>query len=185
VATITGEGGVIDALGNEVNAVSAVTAEYARQREELLTLIAAKEKYLYGDTENETPGLLDDSNASKTLSSSTGLEGFDTGGYTGEWGPDGKLAVLHQKEIVLNQDDTANLLSVVEMVRTILATIDMHSASAQLGGILSTPGFHGGEGDTLEQHVSIEASFPNVQDRNEIEEAFNNLINKASQYANR
>jgi hypothetical protein len=39
--------------------------------------------------------------------------------------------------------------------------------------------------EMLEQNVHIEASFPNVQDRNEIEEAFNNLINTASQYANR
>jgi hypothetical protein len=37
----------------------------------------------------------------------------------------------------------------------------------------------------LEQNVKIEASFPGVTDRNEIEEAFNNLVNKASQYANR
>ena len=188
VTAITKDGGVIDALGNEVNAVSAVTTEYAKQREELLALIAAKEKYLYGDTENNTPGLLDASNASKNPSSSTSSsspEGFDTGGYTGEWGPEGKLAMLHQKEIVLNQDDTANLLSAVEMVRTILAAIDMHSTSAQLGGILSTPGFQGGNSETLEQNVKIEASFPNVQDRNEIEEAFNNLINRASQYANR
>jgi hypothetical protein len=37
----------------------------------------------------------------------------------------------------------------------------------------------------LEQNVKIEATFPNVQDKYEIEEAFNNLVNKASQYANR
>jgi hypothetical protein len=30
----------------------------------------------------------------------------------------------------------------------------------------------------------IEANFPNVQNRNEIEEAISNLINTASQYAN-
>lgn len=37
----------------------------------------------------------------------------------------------------------------------------------------------------LEQNVQITASFPSVIDHNEIEEAFNNLINKATQYANR
>jgi hypothetical protein len=37
----------------------------------------------------------------------------------------------------------------------------------------------------LEQNVHIEASFPNATDHNEIEEAFNNLVNLASQYANR
>ena len=37
----------------------------------------------------------------------------------------------------------------------------------------------------LEQEVTIHAAFPSVKDRNEIEEAFNNLVNRASQYANR
>ena len=63
--------------------------------------------------------------------------------------------------------------------------IDLQSASSQLGGILSSPGFNHNSAQTIEQSVHIEASFPGVQDRNEIEEAFNNLINKASQYANR
>jgi hypothetical protein len=177
--TIIKDGGVIDRVNDEVTAVSTLTEAYAAQRQELLDLIATQEKYLYGDS--NTPGLVNESNADKAVNTTTTPSGFDTGGYTGEWGPSGKLAVLHQKELVLNATDTQNLLSVVEMLRT----IDMHSLSAQLGGILSTPGFHGGDGGTLEQNVKIEASFPNVQDRNEIEEAFNNLINRASQYANR
>jgi hypothetical protein len=39
--------------------------------------------------------------------------------------------------------------------------------------------------ETLEQNVHIEASFPSVTDHNEIEEALNTLVNRASQYANR
>jgi hypothetical protein len=39
--------------------------------------------------------------------------------------------------------------------------------------------------ENLEQNVQITASFPNATNHNEIEEAFTNLINKASQYANR
>jgi hypothetical protein len=31
------------------------------------------------------------------------LVGFDTGGYTGSWGSYGKLAMLHEKEMVLNK----------------------------------------------------------------------------------
>jgi peptidoglycan hydrolase-like protein with peptidoglycan-binding domain len=31
---------------------------------------------------------------------------FDTGGYTGDWGGSGRLAVLHEKERVLNQSQT-------------------------------------------------------------------------------
>lgn len=37
---------------------------------------------------------------------------FDTGGYTGEFSG-GKLAILHEKELVLNKDDTANLLKTI------------------------------------------------------------------------
>jgi hypothetical protein len=44
---------------------------------------------------------------------------FDTGGYTGAWGPEGRLAMLHQKEIVLNAHDTENLLIAVGIVRDI------------------------------------------------------------------
>lgn len=33
-------------------------------------------------------------------------DGFDTGGYTGEWGSQGKFAMLHQKERVLNAQQT-------------------------------------------------------------------------------
>ena len=40
-------------------------------------------------------------------------------------------------------------------------------------------------GDTLQQEVHITAEFPNATDHNEIEEAFRNLTNLASQYANR
>lgn len=114
----------------------------------------------------------------------TDLEGFATGGYTGEWGSYGKLAMLHQKELVLNADDTKNFLASMELLDHILEVIDLQSASAQLGGLLTSPGVRDNN-STIEQNVHIEASFPNVQERSEIEEAFNNLINQASQYANR
>lgn len=36
---------------------------------------------------------------------------FDTGGYTGDWNSiEGKLALLHEKELVLNKEDTDNIL---------------------------------------------------------------------------
>lgn len=117
----------------------------------------------------------------------TDLEGFATGGYTGDWeGPYGKLAMLHQKELVLNAGDTENFLASMELLDKIVSAIDLYSMNSQLGGALSSPSLGNmGSGDVLEQQVHIEASFPGVQDRNEIEEAFNTLINRASQYANR
>ena len=116
----------------------------------------------------------------------TDIEGFKTGGYTGDWaGPYGKMAFLHQKEMVLNADDTANLLASMEVLSRILEIIDLQSANAQLGGALTSPGIHNNGSQVIEQQVHIEANFPGISDRNELEEAFNNLINKASQYANR
>ena len=111
--------------------------------------------------------------------------GMATGGYTGAWGSYGKLAVLHEKELVLNKGDTENFLASMGLLDNILKMIDLQSASAQIGGLLTSPGIAGSSTGMLEQSVHIEASFPNVQDRNEIEDAFNNLINRASQYANR
>lgn len=112
---------------------------------------------------------------------------MNTGGYTGDWpGSYGKLAFLHQKELVLNAQDTENLLASMDILDKIISTIDLYSSSAQLGGMLSSPRYGGfGEAEALEQNVHIEASFPNVSDHNEIEEALNNLINRASQYAHR
>ena len=45
---------------------------------------------------------------------------FDTGGYTGNWGPDGKCAMLHEKELVLNKDDTSNFLMSIELLNHII-----------------------------------------------------------------
>jgi hypothetical protein len=58
------------------------------------------------------------------------IASLDTGGYTGSWGTDGKLAMLHQKELVLNPDDTTNFLASLEILREIMNVIDLHSAHA-------------------------------------------------------
>jgi hypothetical protein len=113
------------------------------------------------------------------------LVGFDTGGYTGSWGSYGKMAMLHEKEMVLNQDDTANLLASMEFLAKVLEMIDLQTVSAQIGGLLTSPEIHKSNSTKIEQDVHIEATFPNVTNHSEIEEAFNNLINTASQYANR
>lgn len=111
------------------------------------------------------------------------LVGFRSGGYTGTWNDDGKLAFLHQKELVLNADDTENMLASIQLVRQIAKQLDFNS---QQISTLSSSGFTVSSQDgTLEQNVRIEANFPNATDRYEIQEAFNTLVNVASQYANR
>ena len=121
--------------------------------------------------------------ASGTVSGKTGM-------YTGSWdGPDieenGKLAFLHQKELVLNADDTENMLSAVKLIRQISQTIDLQAAAYNAAASGLSIGQLANSNQTLQQEVTIHAEFPNVSDHNEIEEAFNNLVNRASQYANR
>lgn len=110
---------------------------------------------------------------------------LDTGGYTGAWGQSGKLAMLHEKELVLNKDDTANFLSAINIVRDIVKVVDMNAAISGMGiGALAAGGI-AGAGSTIEQSVTIYADFPNATDHSEIELALANLMNSASQYANR
>ena len=110
---------------------------------------------------------------------------FDTGGYTGEWGVDGKLALLHEKELVLNADDTANFLQAIDVVRQISDMIDLNALSSA-GGLSSLfAATTSGSDQNLQQEVHITAEFPNATDKNQITEAFNDIINLASQYANR
>ena len=112
-------------------------------------------------------------------------QSFDTGGYTGTWGPEGKLAWLHQKELVLNAADTENILASVGILRQIANTIDLNALTSAGGFIsLMSSGISGNK-ETLQQEVHIEASFPAVTDKNQIEDAFTDLVNLAAQYANR
>lgn len=114
------------------------------------------------------------------------MQSLDTGGYTGDWGDSsGRLAMLHRKEIILNATDTENFLSAINIVRSISDKIETLAAftARGLGNLSASVPMT--TGDSLEQNVTIRAEFPNVTNHNEIEQAFDNLINRASQYANR
>ena len=62
----------------------------------------------------------DDGNWSISNTTKNNISTFDTGGYTGQWNNNGRLAVLHQKELVLNENDTTNLLNAVNAVRDLV-----------------------------------------------------------------
>ena len=110
---------------------------------------------------------------------------FDTGGYTGAWGPEGRLAMLHQKELVLNAQDTENFLTAIQIVRSMADQLEANARAAQYGMTELRAAAGLPQQGTLEQNVHIEASFPNATNHSEIEEAFGNLVNLAAQYANR
>lgn len=114
---------------------------------------------------------------------------YASGGYTGEWIggsqlDNGKLAILHQKELVLNEDDTKNMLKTVSLVREISQILDLQAGVASLSTGIS-PASIWDNTQTLEQMVTIHAEFPNAVNHTEIEEAFDTLVNRASQYAGR
>lgn len=110
---------------------------------------------------------------------------YDTGGYTGEWDSSGKLAVLHQKEIVLNKDDTANFLAGISVLRDIVKQIDLRSLAERQALSNISVSVPRDSSSTLQQNVTINAEFPAAQNHSEIEMAFDNLLGKALQYANR
>lgn len=111
---------------------------------------------------------------------------FDTGGYTGDWGDsEGRLALLHSKELVLNAQDTENMLAIIDMVRQISSAIDTNALSTLMSSGLTAASVNAKGNDVLEQHVTITAEFPNATDKDSILDAFDNVINLAAQYANR
>ena len=120
--------------------------------------------------------------------------GLATGGYTGLF-DDAKLAFLHQKELVLNQSDTENILAAVQAVRTIGTDLFKSIEKSLDGNAIAAMALMGQKlnpvatmpiQDSIEQTVHIDkVEFPNVTSRAEIEEAFISLTNDAAQWARR
>lgn len=118
------------------------------------------------------------------------LSGYDTGGYTGDWNTDeGKLAILHKKELVLKDTDTENVLTAVSIVRDMAGMLNninenlldrllnLSSSFSSSIGRMTVPS------NIVEQDVHIDAKFEGVQDAHEIEIALSNLVNIAAQRA--
>lgn len=117
-------------------------------------------------------------NMNKSFATLAGVAGAASGGYTGDWqDTNGKLMFVHQNELILNKDETqalfdlSDLLKKISLPNLLTPTIEFTNLNQKQ--------------DKLEQSVTIKAEFPNVTEHNEIEMAIDNLINRASQYANR
>ena len=115
------------------------------------------------------------------------IYGFDTGGYTGSWNSsNGKLAMLHQKELVLNKQDTKNMLKMLQIVRN--AQISqvknrLASLNSEINNLSKNQNINTINKDNLIQTVEITANFPNVNSKQDIEDALSDLVNKATQFA--
>jgi hypothetical protein len=90
-----------------------IVSRYFKKKEDAIAWINARPEYgLNHSTTLKSGSFLDYSN-----STSGRIMKYASGGYTGDWGSDGRLAVLHQKELVLNQEDTKNMLAAVQSIR--------------------------------------------------------------------
>ena len=111
---------------------------------------------------------------------------FDSGGYTGSWGLEGKLAMVHEKELILNEEDTENMFKTVSVVRDVAHLINDINMRASAHDIIppaiETHNINQGN-KTLEQKIEIQANFPTASSTAEIEEAFKNIVNIATQKA--
>lgn len=104
----------------------------------------------------------------------TDIVGFESGGYTGSFGNqggldgrNGKLAMLHEKELILNKNDTQNMLEMITVAREAYRT-PKNNYDINTSGV--------------SQNVVINADFSGVRNSTEIESAFENILNKAIQY---
>lgn len=120
--------------------------------------------------------------------SSYSLIGYDTGGYTGSWNDgdtdakNGKLAYLHQKELVLNASDTENILKAVDIVRQMVQTLKNSAVTDVFSNIANSVSAQP-SGETVEQNVHITAEFPTANSAAEIESALLSLNERAIQYS--
>ena len=112
-----------------------------------------------------------------------GIDKFDTGGYTGIWGNDGKLALLHEKELVLNAEDTRNILAAVDAVRIITEQLKGAAFVNNIADTIGRASQNNIQGSSVEQRVEITATFPNASSAREIEEALLSLSDTSYQYA--
>ena len=129
----------------------------------------------------------------------TAYDLYDTGGYTGEWingDKNGRFAMLHQKELVLNKADTSNMLAAVRTIRELdpemIASIRSRLSGAafaskalmgsRFGALTNFVQNEGASG--LVQNVNINADFPGVRDAIEIKEALESLVQTSAQRIN-
>ena len=121
--------------------------------------------------------------------------GFASGGYTGDWGSDGRLAVLHQKELVLNQEDTKNMLAAVQSIRELAPSMIAEMRARISGTAAASQSLFGSRYSgmrsafdrkvtELAQSVQINADFPGVRDAIEIKEALESLVQTSAQRIN-
>ena len=117
---------------------------------------------------------------------------YKTGGLADFTGPAWLDGTKTHPELVLNATDTQNMLQTIHSLRELdtdsitMLLSALNAATASLFGALNgnyhASGVTTSNTQELNQNVEIHADFPNVTDRNEIIEAIDGLVNRASQF---
>ena len=179
-----------DFSASPINRVSAQTASQG-------TIIDRNTYAVRGDSGSHVEGLDSsvykyDYNRNRKVKTTGGsILAFATGGYTGEWtggSQNGRIALLHQKELVLNPEDTVNMLNAVKIASGMMqhvfgvngSLLDRLNSNRSISNITNTNSTDA----SMSQNIVINADFPNANSASEIRQAFNNLINIATMKAN-
>ena len=168
-----------------------IVSRYFKKKEDAIAWINARPEYgLNRSTTLKSGSFLDYSN-----STSGRIMKYASGGYTGDWGSDGRLAVLHQKELVLNQEDTKNMLAAVQSIRELAPSMISEMRARISGAAAASQSLFGSrysgmrsafdrKATELAQSVQINADFPGVRDAIEIKEALESLVQTSAQRIN-
>lgn len=168
-----------------------IVSRYFKKKEDAIAWINARPEYgLNRSTTLKSGSFLDYSN-----STSGRIMKYASGGYTGDWGSDGRLAVLHQKELVLNQEDTKNMLAAIQSIRELAPSMIAEMRARISGTAAASQSLFGSrysgmrsvfdrKATELAQSVQINADFPGVRDAIEIKEALESLVQTSAQRIN-
>ena len=168
-----------------------IVSRYFKKKEDAIAWINARPEYgLNRSTTLKSGSFLDYSKSTNGR-----IMKYATGGYTGDWGSDGRLAVLHQKELVLNQEDTKNMLAAVQSIRELAPSMIAEMRARISGTAAASQSLFGSrysgmrsafdrKATELTQSVQINADFPGVRDAIEIKEALESLVQTSAQRIN-
>lgn len=114
-----------------------------------------------------------------------------SGGYTGTWNnstgnKEGRMALLHEKELVLNKDDTRNILEAVNIQRKMVNSMSGRNEGTRniIRHQTSNKKYitNNESKQIIETSPVINANFPDVRDSAQIERAFEGLFAKATTF---
>ena len=154
--------------------------ERIKSLESAIASANAKLEETKSKSSTSTEGSNSKSDSSSAKSAGKSMASLDTGGYTGSFSG-GRMAILHEKELVLNKADTQNILDSVKLNRNFVGALKKFDFSKIINSIPKTsPSAIGGDTYKVEK---LYVELPNVTSAvDTIKETFYDLSSGANQY---